>query len=394
VAGALGRALPAGVILAVLLAAGARAYAPVDAPGPPLGVPPAQLAAALRCTSAVAGANRAPILLVPGTTLNPRADFSWNWERALSAKQWPYCTVELPGNAMGDIRLAGEYVVYAIRAMHALAGRRIDVVGHSQGGMVPRWALRYWPDTRAMVDDLVGLSPNNHGTLDAVAVCIPDCAPSIWQQRPNAEFMAALNSSQETFPGISYTSVFTLTDEVVVPNFGNTGSSSLHGGGGRIANVAIQQVCPLDVSEHIGIGTYDRTAYELAIDAITHDGPANPGRVSSSVCSNPLMPGVRLLTFATDYAQTLGVVAKTLATYPHVRAEPALAWYVTGAQAAGECASASARPIGRLPHRLRVAKSSRRPRYSRSGEAVIPAGPRHARAAESSNSARAAKYGK
>ena len=82
------------------------------------------------------------------------------------------------------------------------------------------------------VDDLVGLSPNNHGTLDAVAVCIPDCAPSIWQQRPNAEFMAALNSSQETFPGISYTSVFTLTDEVVVPNFGNTADA-----GGPAAHV-------------------------------------------------------------------------------------------------------------------------------------------------------------
>lgn len=37
--------------------------------------------------------------------------------------------------------------------------------------MVPRWALRFWPDTRAMVDDVIGLDPSHHGTLDAYGVC-------------------------------------------------------------------------------------------------------------------------------------------------------------------------------------------------------------------------------
>lgn len=36
-------------------------------------------------------------------------------EPALSKLGWPYCTVTLPGNAMGDIQVAGEYVVDAIR---------------------------------------------------------------------------------------------------------------------------------------------------------------------------------------------------------------------------------------------------------------------------------------
>jgi hypothetical protein len=85
---------------------------------------------------------------VPGTALNPAADYGYGWEPALSKLDWPYCTVTLPGNTMGDIQLAGEYVAYAIRTMHAAYGGRIDVVGHSQGGMVPRWALRFWPDTR------------------------------------------------------------------------------------------------------------------------------------------------------------------------------------------------------------------------------------------------------
>jgi hypothetical protein len=45
---------------------------------------------------------------------------------------------------MADIQTAGEYVVYAIRTMPAAYGGRIDIIGHSQAGMVPRWALRFW----------------------------------------------------------------------------------------------------------------------------------------------------------------------------------------------------------------------------------------------------------
>ncbi len=328
-------------VLALLTCGSAQAitYAPVNTPGPALSVPASSLQAALVCTSGVAGSAREPVLLVPGTTVNPAADFSWNWERALSAQHWPFCTVALPGNGMGDIQIAGEYVVYAIRQMHALSGRRIEIVGHSQGGMVPRWALRFWPDTRTMVDDVIGLSPSNHGTLDAIPLCAIGCAPAIWQQRSNAAFIAALNSTQETFPGISYTDVYTNTDEVVVPNIGPAASSSLQGGGGQIINVPIQQVCPLDISEHLGVGTYDNTAYQLALDALTHAGPADPSRLSpGAVCSHPLMPGVNPLTFVTDFANTGAVVATTLATYPHVAAEPPLACYVTAG-----CPAASTR---------------------------------------------------
>ncbi len=304
-------------------------YAPLNAPGPALSVPASQLSQALVCSGNLAGSGHEPILLVPGTTLNPTTDFSWNWEPALAAQNWPYCTIDLPGNGMGNIETAAQYVVSAIRTMHAESGTKIDIVGHSQGGMIPRWALRFWPDTRAMVDHVVGLSPSNHGTLDATAICSVGCAPSFWQQASNSKFIAALNSRAETFPGISYTNIYTDTDEVVVPNFGPAASSALHTGGGQITNVAIQQVCPLDVTEHLGIGTYDNTAYEIAMQALNSSGSGDPSLVPASVCADPLMPGVNPLTFASNYANLATTVATTLATYPHVSAEPALACYVT-----------------------------------------------------------------
>jgi triacylglycerol esterase/lipase EstA (alpha/beta hydrolase family) len=304
------RTMPAALLAAMALmllpaAAATAAYAPPTRPGPPLSVPAAKLAAALKCTATLRGASHAPVLLVPGTSLNPSTDYGYGWEPALSSLGWPYCAVTLPGTGMGDIQVAGEYVVYAIRTMHAAYGGRIDIVGHSQGGMVPRWALRFWPDTRAMVDDLVGLSPSNHGTLDAIVACAQSCAPAFRQQRSDAAVIATLNSAQETFPGISYSDIYTNTDEVVVPNSGPAASSSLAGGGGAIANVAIQSVCPADLTEHLGIGIYDNTAYELSLDALTHPGPANPSRVAATTCLSPLMPGIDPSTFPADYAQTV-----------------------------------------------------------------------------------------
>jgi hypothetical protein len=264
----------------------------------------------------------------------------------LNALNIPWCTVELPGNSMGDIQVAGEYVVHAIRKMHAEAGRKIAIIGHSQGGMLPRWALRFWPDTRAMVDDQIGFAGSNHGTIAAIPICLPGCSPAFQQQRSDSEFTKALNSGQETFTGISYTEVYTHTDWVVVPNFDSSGSSSLHGGGGEISNVAVQDMCPLDVNEHLLLGTIDPVAYALAVDALDHPGPAVPSRVAADPhfsCLALLMPGINPLTFATDLADAAAVLGTTIATYPHVSSEPPLACYVfaTGCSGASSTSAAS-----------------------------------------------------
>jgi pimeloyl-ACP methyl ester carboxylesterase len=319
------------VATALLVPAAAQAitYAPPDRPGPPLSVAQGTLDASLQCKGNVA-AGPAPVLLVPGTAYSPNSDFGWTWEPALNKLGIPWCAVALPGNGMGDIQTAAEYVVNAIRSMRARAGRRIEVIGHSQGGMLPRWAFRFWPDTRGMVDDLIGMSPSNHGTFDADAVCLAACPASFWQQRDVSDFTKALNSSAETFPGISYTVAYTRLDEVVLPNLSDKGSSALHGGGGDIRNVAIQQVCPLDISDHLAIGTYDPVAYALAIDAITHPGPADPARLAGTgVCSKLLMPGVNPLTFATDEASSVAGIGTSIAAAPLIPKEPSLRCYVT-----------------------------------------------------------------
>jgi hypothetical protein len=212
--------------------------------------------------------------------------------------------------------------------MHRMSGGKVDILGFSQGGMVPRWALRFWPDTRGLVDDLVAIDPSNHGTLDANGACTPSCAPAVWQQRSGSHFLAALNSAAETFAGVAYTVVYSRVDEVVVPNFDASGSSSLRTGSGAVVNVAAQRICPTDVSDHLAMGSYDPVAYAVALDAFTHPGPANPARVPRSVCTTPFQPGVDPTTFASDYAAYAGGAVAVVATHPHVATEPRLASYV------------------------------------------------------------------
>jgi Lipase (class 2) len=349
-------------------------YAPLNRSGPPLSVPAATLRAALSCTGRVSGAQRPPILLVPGTNLDPSSNYAWNYERAFTHLGWPYCTITLPNHTMGDIQIAGEYIVYALRTMSAMAGRRVDVLGFSQGGMVPRWALRFWPDTRQLVEDFVALDPSNHGTGDANVLCHAACPPADWQQASTSNFIAALNSFAETFAGIDYTVVYSRMDEVVVPNGDASGSSSLHTGGGRIANIRVQDICPGDLSEHLAMGSYDPVGYALAVDAFSHPGPADLRRIALTVCSQPFQPGVDPATFVSDYARYARAVATAQVQAPEVNAEPALRCYVFAAcpvmPTTAARTPARTRPHRSHPrrHRARRHRVRRRHHVSRRGD--------------------------
>ncbi|WP_156388685.1 esterase/lipase family protein [Nocardioides sp. Root151] len=307
-------------------------YAPLDRPGPKLSVPAARLRASLECHGSPASTKR-PVLLSPATSVTPRENYAWNYMKAFTAQGRYWCAVTMPHHTFGDIQGAGEYHVHAIRTMFRRTGKRISIVGHSQGGMNPRWALRFWPDTRAMVDDVIGMAPSNHGT-ESIPSCIPGvttCTPAVWQQQAGARFIRALNSRAETFRGISYTNITSRTDEVVTP----MSSSFLHTGAGRIANVPVQDICPLDVYEHNLVGTIDPTAYALVMDALNHRGPADPARIDRVVCGQLHMPYVDPAEL--DYVPMLVALpnlASTLLPYvntagaPMVKAEPRLRCYV------------------------------------------------------------------
>lgn len=246
--------------------------------GPALSVPPATLEAALECTP-FEHPQREPVLLVPGTGFSSDTQWSWGYEPSLRARGFDVCSVEIPNLSMDDMQVAGEYVVHAVRAMAQRSGRMVDVLGISQGAMHPRWAVKWWPDVRALVDDLVQFVAPNHGTLFADAVGVFRCTPSCHQMKTTSSYNAALNAGDETPGEIDYSSVYTLFDELVHPQLPES-TSELDGA----SNVAIQDVCPGRPVGH-GATIFDAVAYQLAMDAFTNPGPVDPGRLDPAVCT-------------------------------------------------------------------------------------------------------------
>jgi hypothetical protein len=310
-----------------------RAYAPTHRPGPALRVPKADLRAAMEC-----GGNPRrgphPVFLNPATSVTPDENYSWNWENVFADQGRYWCTMEMPFHTFGDIQTAAEYIVFAIRTMYRRTDRKITILGHSQGGMSGRWALRFWPDLRTKVAEVIGMAPSNHGTkvLQQCITGLTRCVPAVWQQGHQAAFVKALNSRAETFRGISYTNIYTGLDEVVRPPT----SSGLTTGKGRISNIQVQELCPLDPYEHVLMGTVSPAVYGLVMDALRHRGPAKVSRVDRAICLTLVMPGVDPTDLKDNAAPILALPtlistalpSVSLAGAPLLPREPRLRCYV------------------------------------------------------------------
>ncbi len=311
-------------------------YAPVKRKGPALSVPTATMAAAMTCHGDPKKGPR-PVYLNPATSVTGEQNYSWNWEKVFTAQGRYWCTMTMPYNTFGDIQTAAEYIVYAVRTMSARSGRKIAILGHSQGGMSGRWALRFWPGLRKHVAEVIGMAPSNHGTT-GIPGCKPGlttCTPAVWQQQAGSAFMRALNSRAETFRGISYTNIYTSLDEVVTP----PPSSALTTGRGRIANIEVHSVCPTDPYEHVMMGTVSPAVHGIVMDALSHPGPAVASRVDRSLCNRLYMPGIEpadVASFVPMFAALPSLLSTpvplvTLSGAPMLPREPALRCYVYAA---------------------------------------------------------------
>jgi triacylglycerol lipase len=202
---------------------------------------------------------------------------------------------------------------------------KVDILGHSEGPVVARWAIKFWPDVRNSVDDMVGLEAGYHGAASANILCATgSCVPAVWQLAIGSNFLTALNADDETPGDVSYTSIYSLTDDVAVPQLPRSVSEQ----GDGATNVAIQSICPDRVVGHVQ-ALADAVAYALILDAFTRPGPAGPSRIDRSVCGQLFLPGVTLDSFAI-HAATIYAGIYTYGTgifYPTVNREPPLRCY-------------------------------------------------------------------
>jgi len=304
-------------VLTVLLLMGGALLAPAEPP--PLTAPRAALDAALQCGPPGNGQHE-PVLLIHGTSVLPEENWGWNYQTWLAREGYHVCTVRLPLRSMGDIQSATEYAVHAIRTLHARTGRKVDIFGHSQGGVEARWALLWWPDVRTMVDDVVTIGTPHHGSWVANFFApLPCAAPACFQMRTTSRFMTALNARDETPGGVDYTSIYSLTDEIVQPALGDA-TARLDGG----VNVLVQDVCPRRLVTHVSL-VWDPVVFALVLDAFSQDGGANPARLKPGLCGQ-LLPDIELRVGL--LGRLLREALSSLPWMAPVVTEPALAPYV------------------------------------------------------------------
>ena len=230
-----------------------------------------------------------PVILVNGTFASQ--DDNWQAASPLLANHG-YCVFTFnyggtPPSAVwqgtGDIAAsAGLLASFVARVLAATGAAKVDLVGHSQGGMMPRYYLKFLGGAR-YVNTLVALAPSNHGTtLDGLTALVQAlgtaglvnsglnalCTACV-EQEAGSPFLTSLNAGGETVAGVTYTVIESRDDEVVTPYT----SAFLSGPG--VTNITVQNQCPLDLSDHLEIAA-DPVALADVLNALD---PAHPVHV-------------------------------------------------------------------------------------------------------------------
>src|SRR5262249_13774728 len=125
---------------------------------------------ALQCDGPMRHADRPAVLLVHGTGQSPESAWGQGTRHYFNDAGYDVCTIRLPNAAHGDIQESGEYLARAVLMLRD-RGRSVAIVAHSQGGVVARWALRWWPSTARAVTDVVTLGTPHRGFAWAGLAC-------------------------------------------------------------------------------------------------------------------------------------------------------------------------------------------------------------------------------
>ncbi|MFF3948723.1 esterase/lipase family protein [Streptomyces sp. NPDC001902] len=233
-----------------------------------------------------------PVVLVHGTLGN--SIDNWLGLAPYLVKRG-YCVYsldygQLPGvplfYGLGSITASSQQLAdYVDRVLTATGAGKVDIVGHSQGGMMPRYYMKFLGGA-PKVNALVGIAPSNHGTdlggllrllpyYPGAAEAIEHLSPQgLTDQMAGSAFLTKLNAGGGTLPGVHYTVIATKYDEVVTPY------TSQFLSGPDVRNVVLQDLCPLDLSEHVFVGLTDRIVFHEAANAL------DPAHATATDCGD------------------------------------------------------------------------------------------------------------
>lgn len=204
------------------------------------------------------------VTLAPLLANNGYCVYAFNYgETAASLPIIPFIT---PGRIDGLDHIehsAEELSSFVNRVLSKTGASKVDLVGHSQGGMMPNYYIHFLGGA-SKVNELVGLAPSNHGTtLSGVTTLLEVFpfasefttglleflgAPSLPEQEQSSAFIKKLFGSGEPLAsGVRYVVIETTHDEVVTPYT----NAFLSGSG--VTDITIQDQCSGDPVAHIGM---------------------------------------------------------------------------------------------------------------------------------------------
>jgi Lipase (class 2) len=221
-----------------------------------------------------------PIVLVHGTGANEGS--SWVSIAPLLANEG-YCVYAFNYGAdtvsLGFLdginhiaKSAGELSSFVNTVLSETKASKVDLVGHSQGGMMPNYYIHFLGGA-SKVNELIGLAPSNHGStldgltglltflkeipgvgvvIDGLEGSLETLAPAFPEQEENSAFMKTLFGSGEPLSSsVRYVVIESSHDEIVTPYT----NAFLHAGstGASVTNILIQEQCPSDPVGHIGM---------------------------------------------------------------------------------------------------------------------------------------------
>ncbi len=220
-----------------------------------------------------------PVVLVEGTF----ESMLKNWSTMSPyLKSQGYCVFALDYGVTNGVPATGpvadsaaELKIFVNKVLNATRAKKVDLVGHSQGGMMPRYYMHFLGGAKK-VHHLIGIAPSNHGTTSPLIPPPPFPTGALCQacldQQAGSPFLTKLNEPGDTVRGPFYTVISTIYDEVVTPYT----SQALAGPRRQVTNVVIQDLCPLDPIEH-DQAPNDPVVHQLVGAALGNgDGPLDP----------------------------------------------------------------------------------------------------------------------
>ena len=231
------------------------------------------------------------VTLAPLLANNGYCVYGFNYGATLASFEvWPFIGPRIDG--LGHIESsAKELSSFVGRVLSKTGASKVDLVGHSQGGMMPNYYIKNLGGA-AKVNELIGLAPSNHGTtLDGITEFVERFpfateittalieflgAPSLTEQTEKSAFMTKLfGSGDPLVAGVRYVVIETTHDEVVTPYT----HAFLSGSG--VTNITIQSQCPSDPVAHIGM--FDDSP---SLQNVLNQLGASPNPAFKAICSN------------------------------------------------------------------------------------------------------------